>query len=89
MQIDEGESVVLTAEFTDDAGDPVDPSTPVEVVVEDPGGTRTTSTASKVQTGTFEHELTASQSGAYDFRFQSADGGVEGDTFYAHRDETQ
>lgn len=89
MQIDEGEQVVLTATFRDDAGALVDPATPVEVAVKDPTGSRDVSTAQKVSTGTFEYNLIAEKSGVYNFRFESADKGVEGDNFFVEIDRTK
>jgi len=89
MAIDEGETVVLRAEFRDDSGALTDPSTPVEVTVIGPGGTIDDAvTVSKQSTGVFEHKVDATASGQYEFKFVSADGAVEQGDFYASRDTT-
>lgn len=90
MAIDEGETVVLTAEFKDDSGSLTNPGTPVEVTVVGPDGTIDDAvTVSKQSTGVFEHEVDASQGdGVYRYKFVSADGAVEQGLFYANDDET-
>lgn len=89
MDIDEGEAVVLTARFRDKDNNPVDPSTPVEVVVKDPNGNQTTGTASKTASGKFEFNYTPMLSGTHTYRFKSADGGIEADSFKANLDTTK
>ena len=81
--------MVLTATFTDEAGDPVDPSTPVEVKVRTPDGTVDGPfTATQASTGVYEYEYTPQTAGGYYYVFMSADGGKEDDRFYANPDET-
>lgn len=90
MAIDEGEAVVLTAEFKDDSGSLTNPGVPVEVTVVGPNSTIDDGvTASNPETGVFEHEVDASQGdGWYEYKFVSADGAVEQDSFYAEEDDT-
>lgn len=90
MAIDEGETVVLRAEFRDDSKSLTNPGTPVEVTVVGPNSTIDDGvTASNPEAGVFEHNVDASQGdGVYRYKFVSADGAVEQGSFYANDDET-
>jgi len=87
MAIDAGETVVLTATFTDENGDTADPSTPVTVTIEGPDST-TTDPMSKVETGVFEYEYDIQSAGVHEWKAQSQDIAIEQGTFYAQQDQT-
>jgi hypothetical protein len=90
MAIDAGEKVVLTATFTDDSGTKTDPSTPVTVSIRAPDGTLDVdgATASQDSTGVYSYTYTPSAPERYHYKFESADGAIEQDSFYVAADDT-
>jgi hypothetical protein len=77
MAIEAGETTVLKAEF-DSA-----PLKPVDFTVQEPDGRTTTVQGTEQSTGVFTVEYTPSTEGVYEYQAESADGGVEVDSFYA------
>lgn len=60
------------------------------MTVKAPDGTKDldAQTVSEGSTGVFEYEYTASQAGTYHYKFVSADGAAEQESFYVNKDNT-
>jgi len=84
MAIDEGETITLTATFTDDTGTKADPSTPVEVTIVRPDGEEDGPfTMSRAETGVYQYEYDVVAPYSHDYRVETADGGVAQSDFSA------
>jgi len=92
MAVDEGESILLRATYTDEAGERADPAQPVEVIVVPPSPQSANDgpfTATRTEKGVYEYEYDVEEAGRYEYRFETNDDAVEQGTFVALRDETQ
>lgn len=86
MAFDVGETIILRASATNDAGTATDPSTPVTVKVRDKDGNVTDATATKISTGVYEYEFSIVTSGRHYYTFYTADDAIEQGTFIAQVD---
>ena len=83
MSWNQGEKGILSATFTRD-GQAAEPETPVQVRVWRPDGDELDASPFRA-TGTggvYEYEFAPDVAGVWRYRFESADGGIEGDSFY-------
>lgn len=81
-----GEKIKLSAQFTDDSGTNTSPSTPVTITHVQEDGTVDVDevTVSEGSTGFFEYEYTIAKKGTNHYAFESADGAIEEDQYYAY-----
>lgn len=85
--IDQGETIILRASFTDANGDPASPATPVNVTIRTPDGTvESPVAATQVDTGVFELEYQPTLKGDYLYKFETSDGAIEQSQFFVHPD---
>lgn len=69
MNYTTGQTVTLKATFRDIAEALIDPST-VDLTIEDPDGNLTTPTPTNPSTGVYEHQLTLTIEGNWDYRYE-------------------
>lgn len=71
---DIGDEIVLSADFTDENGNPANPVTVTLKILDPAGATTTFTTFTQPLTGRYEHSLVITMSGRWHYRFEGVGG---------------